>query len=52
MVVSNIKASYTYKKLRETSAEKALLLFGNVIQKFRKAVQMCETEMERSSQNW
>jgi hypothetical protein len=41
MVISNIKAKLFVLKLRATSAEKNWLLFVNVIQKFRKAVQMC-----------
>jgi hypothetical protein len=40
MVISNIKAKLYVLKLR-TSTDKTWLLFVNVIQKFRKAVQMC-----------
>jgi hypothetical protein len=40
-VISNIKAELYVLKLRATSAEKTWFLFVNVIQKFRKTVQMC-----------
>jgi hypothetical protein len=42
LVTSNIKTSYTYKTQRNKRRKKALLLFVNAIQNFRKAIQMCE----------